>query len=63
MGINKRNYFRDFCFHMFSEYELEVWRYEGRYAPLNRFKYIRHNYEFLKREFSKCEHEWIMRGK
>ena len=46
---------------MFSEYQLEIWRYEGRYAPLTRFKYIRQNYSFLKREFEKNKHEWYMR--
>jgi len=56
-----KSLFRKFCYFMFSEYQLEIWRYEGRYAPLTRFKYIRQNYSFLKREFEKNKHEWYMR--
>jgi hypothetical protein len=58
----ERRLFHDFCNHYFNEYQLEVWRFEGRKAPLSRWKYFRNNYSFLKEKWKEEGSLWYSKG-
>ena len=59
----EKKVFKDFVKWYFYEYQLEVWKYEGRKAPLTLGKYYQTNYSFLLTKWKDEKPKWIKEEK
>jgi hypothetical protein len=60
-GNYERKAFKNFCYFYYTENCVER-HAEQREIYINRFRYIRANYNYLKREFKKAKSLWLSMG-
>ena len=60
-GNYERKAFRNFCYYYYIENCVERHN-EQREIYINKFRYIRRNYTFLKKEWEKKKDNWLSQG-